>query len=56
MSGIYPLPGAGENRLLGPFDPALARRLAAAAAGSVRSRWTTPTGRRYVQEPWRYTA
>jgi hypothetical protein len=30
---------AGENRLLGPLDPALARDLAAAAARSPRSRW-----------------
>jgi hypothetical protein len=29
----------GENRLLGPLDPALARDLAAAAAGSPHSRW-----------------
>jgi hypothetical protein len=30
---------AGENRLLGPLDPALARDLAAAAARSPRTRW-----------------
>jgi hypothetical protein len=30
---------AGENRLLGPLDPALARDLAAAAARSPASRW-----------------
>ena len=30
---------AGENRLLGPLDPALARDLAAAAARSPDSRW-----------------
>jgi hypothetical protein len=30
---------AGDNRLLGPLDPALARDLAAAAARSSRSRW-----------------
>ena len=30
---------AGENRLLGPLDPALARDLAAAAARSPSSRW-----------------
>ena len=30
---------AGENRLLGPLDPALARDLAAAAARSPYSRW-----------------
>ena len=30
---------AGDNRLLGPLDPALARDLAAAAARSPRSRW-----------------
>ena len=30
---------AGENRLLGPLDPALARDLATAAARSPRSRW-----------------
>jgi hypothetical protein len=30
---------AGDNRLLGPLDPALARDLAAAAARSARSRW-----------------
>ena len=29
----------GENRLLGPLDPALARDLAAAAARSPASRW-----------------
>src|SRR3984957_12867492 len=30
---------AGDNRLLGPLDPALARHLAAAAARSPRTRW-----------------
>jgi hypothetical protein len=30
---------AGDNRLLGPLDPALARQLAAAAARSPHSRW-----------------
>jgi Domain of unknown function (DUF222) len=30
---------AGDSRLLGPLDPALARQLAAAAARSPRSRW-----------------
>jgi hypothetical protein len=30
---------AGDNRLLGPLDPALARQLAAAAANSPHSRW-----------------
>jgi len=30
---------AGDNRLLGPLDPALARDLAAAASRSPRSRW-----------------
>src|SRR5262249_3993921 len=30
---------AGDNRLLGPLDPALARDLAAAAARSPASRW-----------------
>jgi hypothetical protein len=30
---------AGDNRLLGPLDPALARDLAAAAARSPRTRW-----------------
>jgi hypothetical protein len=30
---------AGENRLLGPLDPAMARDLAAAAARSPHSRW-----------------
>jgi hypothetical protein len=30
---------AGDSRLLGPIDPALARELAAAAARSPRSRW-----------------
>jgi hypothetical protein len=32
-------PRAGENRLLGPLDPALARDLAAAAARSPHSQW-----------------
>ena len=40
----------GENRLLGPFDPALARDLAAAAARSPDSRWavTVVDGRGYA--------
>ncbi len=37
---------AGDSRLLGPLDPALARDLAAAAARSPASRWEIIVGRR----------